>query len=70
MSQYYIWTPEIQIISYIVNNNYENKSNLLTESLLTKIINEIIINMNIWSLFTNNFKEKYRSNMMEFFTVY
>ena len=65
--QYYIWTPEIQIISYIVNNNYENKSNLLTESLLTKIINEIIINMNIWSLFTNNFKEKYRSNMMEFF---
>lgn len=67
---YYIWCPEIQIISYIVNKNTENKDIILTDELLKKILIEIVENMGIWKFFTNDFKDNYLKNLYIFYSQF
>jgi len=65
--QYYVWCPEIQIISYIVDNHKDNK-NIITKSVLENILEEIVEGMNIWYLFSLDFKKKYFQNLYSFYS--
>jgi len=66
--QYYIWCPEIQIISYIVQQNKDNKNNILTKSVLKTLLEQIVEGMNIWHLFSLDFKKKYLQNLYSFYS--
>ena len=68
--QYYIWCPEIQIISFIVNKYNGKKDSILTKSILKTILQEIVDNMNIWQLFSIDFKNRYLDNLYSFYSKF
>lgn len=68
--QYYIWCPEIQIISYIVDHNSTKKESVLTQFILKEIIKEIVDSMNIWYLFSEEFKKKYQDDLYLFYSQF
>ena len=78
--RYYIWCPEIQIISYLIkhnnknndNKNNDNKNNdiILTKTVLKTILQEIVEGMNIWDLFSLDFKKKYLENLYSFYSKF
>lgn len=63
---YYIWCPEIQIISLLVNHNFDNNT-LLKKELLFNILNQIIDGMGIWGKYTDPFKEEYVKSLHSFY---
>ena len=56
---YILWCPDIQIISYLVNNDSELNKNLITKELLNDIFKEYIVNIRFFNLFSINFTDKY-----------
>ena len=67
---YYIWCPEIQIISYIVEHNSSKKESVLTEYVLKVIIKEIVDSMKIWYLFSDEFKQLYYKKLYNFYSQF
>ena len=63
--EYYIWCPEIQIISLLVNHS--KNENTLNQKILTMIINQVVEGMGIWENFTEQFKEETIKSMYQYY---
>ena len=62
---YYIWCPEIQYISLIVNNFKEGM--LLNETIVKNVTNQIVEGMGIWNDFSEEFRNKYTNELFNFY---
>lgn len=64
-TDYYIWTPEIHFISYIVLHNVSDEA-LFNLDTLTIVLNDIVNNNRILTFFSNEFKILYRKSLYNF----
>ena len=62
---YYIWCPEIQFISLLVN--HANKDNILNKEIIKKVIDQLVDGMGIWDNFSTNFQEEYKKSLYKFY---
>lgn len=62
---YYIWCPEIQYISLIVNNFKEGM--LLDEKIVKNVTNQIVEGMGMWDDYSEEFKNKYSNELLNFY---
>jgi len=64
---YYLWCPEIQIISYIANNNFNVT---FSQELINNLLTEIVNGMDFWKFFNDSFKEKYLNKLINFYSKF
>ena len=64
-TDYYIWSPEIHFISYIVLHNVSDEA-LFNLDTLTIVLNDIVNNNRILTFFSNEFKILYRKSLNNF----
>ena len=57
--EYYIWSPEIHIICYCLENLKDKQ--VLQKQKLKEILTEIVDNMDIWYFFSDEFKSEFLS---------
>ena len=68
-ADYYIWTPEIHLISYLVQKRLDPKS-VITKDELTRVANKSVNNNKALKIFSENFINNFKQLTVQYFLTF